>query len=70
MNNATIIAADRTTHLKIVAISLVASIAVIMIAMMSHRGSTEGLRLAREAPGPAIKVGTPYASRGDAVAIR
>jgi hypothetical protein len=68
MNNATIFAADRTTHLKIVAISLVASIAVIIIATMAHTGSTE--RLAREAPGPAIKVGTPYASRGDAVAIR
>jgi hypothetical protein len=70
MNNATIYAADRTTHLKIVAISLLTSIAVIVIAMMAHAVPTAGVRVAGDSLGHAVKAGRPYlTSSSDATAI-
>ncbi len=36
MNNATLLTADRTTHVKIVAIALVASIAVSLVGIAVH----------------------------------
>ncbi len=36
MNNATLLTADRTTHVKIVAIALVASIAVSLVGIAGH----------------------------------
>jgi hypothetical protein len=71
MNNTTILAADRTTHLKVVAISLVASIVVTMIAMLAHPVPAEGVRVADDAPGLAARAGQPYlTSRSDITAIR
>ena len=71
MNNATILAADRTTHLKIVATSLVASIAVIGIAMLAHTAPREGARVGADAPTLAVKAGRSHlTSRSDTTAIR
>jgi hypothetical protein len=71
MNNATILAADRTTHLKIAAISLVSSIVVSVIAVMAHTAPTEGMRVAGDASAPAIKAGRPYLmSRSETNVIR
>jgi len=58
MNNATILAADRTTHLKIAAISLVSSIVVSVIAVMAHTAPAEGMRLpAMHRPPPSKPAG-------------
>lgn len=71
MNNATILAADRTTHLKIAAISLVSSIVVSVIAVTGHTAPTEGMRIASDASAPAIKAGRPYLmSRSETNVIR
>ena len=58
--NHSIITADRTTHLKIVAVSLVAAIAVIMVgitARVTDRGASANL----QAHGPVLKAGKPSA---------
>jgi hypothetical protein len=69
MNNTTIFAADRTTHLKIVGLSLLASIAVIVTTLMAHTGGAEGMRAVSE--GPAVKAGRSYlTSRADTAVIR
>jgi hypothetical protein len=69
MNNTTIFAADRTTHLKIVGLSLLASIAVIVTAVTAHTGSTEGVRVRAEAS--VVNAGRPYlTSRVDTAVIR
>jgi hypothetical protein len=71
MNNATIFAADRSTHLKIVTISLLASIAVIVIAMMAHAVPTAGVRVTGDSSGHSVKAGRSYlTSSSDATAIR
>ena len=36
MNNATLLTADRTTHMKIIVIALVASIAVVLVGIGAH----------------------------------
>jgi hypothetical protein len=59
MNNSTIFTADRTTHLKIVVISLVASIAVMVVGITTRVGSPD--TTAHVASGPAIKAGKPIA---------
>jgi hypothetical protein len=57
--------------LKIVAISLLTSIAVIVIAMMAHAVGTAGVRVAGDSLGHAVKAGRPYlTSSRDATAIR
>jgi hypothetical protein len=43
MNNATLLTADRGTHLKIVLIALIASIAVSMVGISVHAASSEAL---------------------------
>ena len=48
--NHSLVTADRTTHLKIVAVSLVAAIAVILVGVTAR--VTDNSRL-REPPGPA-----------------
>jgi len=58
--NHSIITADRTTHLKIVAVSLVAAIAVILVgvtARVTDNGSSTNL----QAHGPVLKAGKPAA---------
>ena len=68
MNNSSLYTADRTTHLKIVALSLVASIAVLIV-MIAARTSFDTGRI--EASGPAIKAGKPIAiTHGDITVIR
>jgi hypothetical protein len=71
MNNTTIIAADGRTHLKILATSLVASIATIAIVMMAHAVPADDVRLVGTAPGPPVKPGLTYlTSRSDTAALR
>jgi hypothetical protein len=70
MNNSTIIGADRTTHFKIVGISLAASVAVLLVGMMA-RNTTADTAARIQVAGPAVKVGKPVAvSHSDATLIR
>ncbi len=62
MNNATIFTADRTTHLKIVVISLVLSIAVLLVGISTHIAASDTSDdSARIAAGPPLKAGKPIA---------
>jgi hypothetical protein len=76
MNNATIFAADRTTHLKIVVIALMASIAVLLVGITARNTTAAGTTAAGtsariQVAGPAVKAGKPVAiSHNDATAIR
>lgn len=56
--NHSLVTADRTTHLKIVAVSLVAAIAVILVGV-SARISDTGATASVEAKGPVLKAGKP-----------
>ncbi len=69
MNNSTIFAADRTTHVKIVVISLAASIAVLLVGLTARNTTATTSRI--QIAGPAIKAGKPVAmSHSDTVVIR
>jgi hypothetical protein len=71
MNNSTIFAADRNTHVKIVAISVAASIAVLLIGMTARNTTAADPAARIHAAGPAIKAGKPIAvSHVDATVIR
>lgn len=71
MNNSTIVGADRTTHVKIVAISLVASVAVLLVGMMARNTTAADTAARIQVAGPALKVGKPVAvSHSDATVIR
>jgi hypothetical protein len=61
MNNSTIFTADRTTHLKIVVISLVASIAVIVVGIAARTTTTADTTARIQTAGPAVKAGKPIA---------
>jgi hypothetical protein len=65
--NATLYTADRTTHLKIVVVALIAAITVagVGIAARDVDLGTDAL-MSQQARGPAIKVGAPsaYSSNG------
>lgn len=69
--NHSLITADRTTHLKIVALSLIAAIAVVAVGITARITDT-GVASARlEAQGPVIKAGKPAAvTVRDGVTIR
>ncbi len=70
MNNSTIFTADRATNLKIVVISLVASIAVIVVGIAARTASPEDTARI-QAAGPAVKAGKPMAiTRSDTSAVR
>ena len=71
MNNTTMHTADRATHVKIVVVSLIASIAVVVIGI-SARGTQTDIPTARfEASAPVVKAGKPLiVTRTDATAIR
>lgn len=58
--NHSLVTADRTTHLKIVAVSLVAAIAVILVGVTA-RISDNGTTAKYEANGPVLKAGKPAA---------
>ena len=59
--NHSIITADRTTHLKIVAVSLVAAIAVIVVGITARVTDTTGASANLQAHGPVLKAGKPAA---------
>jgi hypothetical protein len=61
MNNSTIFTADRTTHLKIVVVSLVASIAIIVVGIAARTTSTADTTARIQTAGPAMKAGKPTA---------
>jgi len=58
--NHSLVTADRTTHLKIVAVSLVAAIAVILVGVTA-RVTDSGASANLQAHGPVIKAGKPAA---------
>lgn len=68
--NHSLVTADRTTHLKIVAVSLLAAIAVIVVgisARMTDDTATAGI----QTTGPVLKAGKPAAvTVRDTTAIR
>lgn len=70
-NNSTIFAADRTTHLKIVVISAIASIAVLLVGIMARSTTATDANARIQVAGPVVKAGKPVAvSRSDTTAIR
>jgi hypothetical protein len=69
MNNSTLLTADRTTHLKIVVLSLVCATLVAGIGVASRISDTDTGRL--EATSPVVKAGTPMtAATLDHIVIR
>jgi hypothetical protein len=71
MNNSTIFTADRTTHLKIVVVSLVASILVIGVGIAARTTTTADATARIQTAGPAVKAGKPIAiTHSDTSAIR
>jgi hypothetical protein len=53
--------ADRTTHAKIVAISLVASVAVLLVGMTARDTTAADTSARIQVAGPAVKAGKPVA---------
>ena len=71
MNNSTIFAADRATHVKIVAISLAASVAVLLVGMTARNTTAADTTARIQVAGPAVKAGKPVAvSHSDTLVIR
>jgi hypothetical protein len=69
MNNSTLLTADRTTHLKIVVLSLVCATLVAGIGVASRISDTDTGRL--EATSPVVRAGTPMtAATLDRIVIR
>jgi hypothetical protein len=58
--NHSLVTADRTTHLKIVAVSLVAAIAVVLVGVTA-RVTDNGVSANLQAHGPVVKAGKPAA---------
>jgi hypothetical protein len=70
MNNSTLSAADRTTHAKIVAVSLAASVAVGLVGMMARSPAADA-NARTQVAGPAVKAGKPVVvSHSEITAIR
>jgi len=68
MNNATISRADRATHVKIVAVSLAASIVVLAVTVTARVMSADTVQTAR---GPVVKAGKAVVTTSnEAVVIR
>lgn len=63
MNNSTLTSADGATHLKIVAVSLIAGILVVGVGIMASPNFNDGTANPNrmEAAGPVIKAGKPTA---------
>ena len=71
MNNSTIFTADRSTHVKIVAISLVASIAVLVVGITARNTTAADTTARIQTAGPAVKAGKPIAiTHSDTSTIR
>jgi len=70
MNNYTLTTADRRTHLKIVAVSLIAGIAVVAIGIAA-RPELPDMSTRLEARAPVLKPGKPVVwTHADQVTIR
>jgi cytochrome oxidase Cu insertion factor (SCO1/SenC/PrrC family) len=59
--NHSLVTADRTTHLKIVAVSLAAAIAVILVGITARVTDTATASANLQAHGPVVKAGKPAA---------
>lgn len=57
--NHSLVTADRMTHLKIVAVSLIAAIAVIMVGITARITDTGTASAKLETHGPVLKAGKP-----------
>jgi len=57
--NHSLVTADRTTHLKIVAVSLVAAIAVILVGITARISEPGSASAKLESHGPVLKAGKP-----------
>ena len=57
--NHSLVTADRTTHLKIVAVSLVAAIAVILVGVTARVTDTGTASAKIESHGPVLQAGKP-----------
>ena len=69
--NHSLVTADRTTHLKIVAVSLIAAIAVILVGITARITDPDTASPRLEAQGPVLKAGKPSAiTARDTTAIR
>lgn len=69
MNNYSLETADRTTHLKIVVVSLIAAIAVVSIGIAAHPRVDNALTA--QANGPVVKAGKAVVyTRADGPVIR
>ncbi|MEA2930391.1 MAG: hypothetical protein QOG38_2819 [Hyphomicrobiales bacterium] len=69
--NHSLVTADRTTHLKIVAVSLIAAIAVILVGITARITDADTTTAQLEAHGPVLKAGKPSAvTVRDTTAIR
>ncbi|MGZ5855364.1 MAG: hypothetical protein ACXWJ0_14670, partial [Xanthobacteraceae bacterium] len=71
MNNATLSSADRATHLKVVAVSLAASIAVLAVGIALRTIPADEGSARQVAHGPIIKAGKPVVTTvNDTTVIR
>ena len=61
MNNSTIFTADRTTHLKVVVIALVASVAIIVVGIAARTTTPADATAHIQTAGPAVKAGKAIA---------
>ena len=59
--NHSLVTADRTTHLKIVAVSLIAAIAVILVGVTARVTDDSSASANLQAHGPVLKAGKPAA---------
>lgn len=60
MDTSTLVAADRATHARIVAVSCAASVAVLLVGLMARTPAADaGARV--QVAGPAMKAGKPVA---------
>jgi hypothetical protein len=66
--NFSLFTCDRATHLKIVAVALVAAIVVIMAGIHARTGDTGDLAASAKPSGTVVKAGKPaiYSTRDDA----
>jgi hypothetical protein len=71
MNNSSIATADRVTHLKIVAVSLVAAIMVIAVGITARPTIGDSVTARLKADAPILQAGKPMTvSRSDTITLR
>lgn len=62
MNNSSLLTADRTTHLKIVVVSLAASVAVMFVGIAARPGASDPTAMQTSAP--VVKAGNAVIAAG------